>query len=201
MEPWANERWDAVTKVFHWCIATAIAITAPVGYVMSTTYGASFKDARALQLHLLAAQIHHTLGILVLATALIWIVRRLVRGRPAAPIGPWYARSAAGIVHFALLLLLVLLPLTGWAAISALADSDKFGATHLWFFSTDHLLPRIWQPLPFDDPSGYAQFAQWHIWGLWTGLALVSLHLPAALWHHWVRRDSVLRRMWPLAGP
>ena len=194
------ERWDVVTKIFHWCIAMAVIITVPAGYVMSTTYGASFKDARALTLHLLASQIHHTLGFLVLAAALIWIMRRLIRGRPVAPIDPAYAQAAAGIVHFALLLLLVLLPLSGCAAISALADSVQFGKTHLWFFAADHFLPRIWEPLPFDDPTGYARFARWHIWGLWSGLALVGLHLSAALWHHWVRRDSVLRRMWPLAG-
>lgn len=193
------DRWDTVTKALHWCIAMTIIITAPIGYVMSTTYGASFKDARALKLHLLASQIHHTLGFLVLATALIWIARRLIRGRPVAPVTPPYAQAGAGIVHVALLLLLVLLPLTGWAAISALADSDQFGKTHLWFFATDHFLPRIWQPLPFNDPTGYARFARWHIWGLWTGLALVSLHLLAAVWHHWVRRDSVLQRMWPSA--
>ncbi len=195
------DRWDGTSKTLHWCMLMAIVITAPAGYVMSSTYGASFKDARALQLHLLASQIHHTLGILVLAAALVWIARRLIRGRTVAPIEPASARAAAGIVHFALFSLLVLLPLTGWAAISALADSAQFGATHLWFFTADHFLPRIWQPLPFDDPSGYARFAQWHIWGLWCGLALVCLHLSAALWHHWRRRDSVLRRMWPLAGP
>lgn len=195
------ERWDVSSKALHWCIVMAIIITAPAGYVMSSTYGASFKDATALKLHLLASQIHHTLGFLVLAAALIWITRRLIRGRPVSAIGPSPARAASGIVHFALLLLLILLPLSGWAAISALADSVQFGTTHLWFFSADHLLPRIWQPLPFNDPSGYARFAKWHIWGLWSGLALVSVHLLAALWHHWVRRDSVLRRMWPLAGP
>lgn len=193
------ERWDSASKALHWCIAITIACMAPAGYVMSSTYGASFKDARALKLHLLASQIHHTLGILVLAAALIWISRRLMRGRPVALPAPAYERAIAAIVHIALLSLLVLLPLSGWAAISALADSPQFGKTHLWFFGTDHLLPRIWQPLPFDNPGGYARFARWHIWGLWTGLALVSLHLLAALWHHWGRRDAVLRRMWPLA--
>lgn len=193
-----RDQWDSLTKTLHWCIALAILITAPVGYVMSSTYGPSFKDARALKLHLLASQIHHTLGILILAVALLWIVRRLVRGRLVGPIAPAHLHVISRVVHVGLLSLLVLLPWTGWTAISALADSAQFGKTHLWFFGSDGWLPRIWEPLPANDPTGYARFAQWHIWGLWAGLGLVSLHLLAALWHHFVRRDSVLRRMWPL---
>lgn len=30
-----------------------------------------------------------------------------------------------------------------------------------------------------------------------TLLALAAFHAAAALWHHWVRKDGVLRRMWP----
>jgi cytochrome b561 len=99
-------------------------------------------------------------------------------------------------------LLLVAIPWSGWTAISALADSPAFGNTHLWFFGFDRLLPRIWAPLPFNDPAGYRLFGQLHVWGLWAGLALVSLHVASAIWHHLLVRDGVLRRMWPLGdGP
>jgi cytochrome b561 len=30
--------------------------------------------------------------------------------------------------------------------------------------------------------------------------ALAGVHALAALWHHFIRRDGVLRRMWPSAG-
>lgn len=193
-----RDRWDSLGKSLHWCVALSILITVPAGYVMSSTYGPSFKDAGILQLHLLASQIHHTLGILTLAAAIVWITRRLLRGRPMNSASPMPQLFVSRVVHFGLLALLILIPWSGWTALSSLADSPQFGKTHLWFFTADGLLPRIWMALPFDDPAGYAQFARWHIWGLWAGLGLVSLHLLAALWHHFIRRDSVLRRMWPL---
>jgi cytochrome b561 len=199
----AASRWDGVVKALHWSIALLILVEVPAGFVMSMTYGPSFKDATALKLHILASQFHHTIGFLVLAGALWWIARRMRRGRPAWDAAvPRGQRILAGSVHGLLLVLLVAVPWTGWTALSALADSPAFGATHIWLFGFDRLLPRIWEPLPFNDPSGYARFGKLHVWGLWAGLGLVSLHVASALWHHaWVR-DGVLRRMWPLGdGP
>jgi cytochrome b561 len=199
----AASRWNSLVKALHWSIALLILIEVPAGFVMSRTYGASFKDANVLQLHVLASQFHHTIGFLVLAGALAWVARRLRRGRPSwDPALPRGQRVLAGSVHALLLALLVAIPWSGWTALSALADSPAFGSTHIWFFGFDRLLPRIWLPLPFDDPSGYAFFGRLHRWGLWAGLGLVGLHVASAFWHHVVVRDGVLRRMWPLGdGP
>ncbi len=196
-------RWDGLLKAAHWSIALLILLEVPAGFVMSMTYGPSFKDATALKLHIFASQFHHTVGFLVLAGVLLWIARRLRRGRPAWDAAvPRGQRLLAGSVHALLLALLVLVPWTGWTALSALADSAAFGTTHIWFFGFDRLLPRIWEPLPFNDPTGYARFGRLHVWGLWAGLALLALHVASAFWHHVVVRDGVLRRMWPLGdGP
>ncbi len=195
--------WDGMVKALHWTLALVILIEVPAGYVMSRTYGASFKDAGILKVHILASQFHHTLGFLVLAGVLLWIARRLHRGRPVWDRAmPRAQRLLASSVHGLLLLLLVAIPWSGWTAISALADSPSYGTTHLWFFGFDRLLPRIWEPLPFNDPNGYALFGKLHRWGLWAGLALLTLHVASAIWHHAVARDGVLRRMWPLGdGP
>ncbi len=199
----AGSRWDSLLKVAHWSIALLILVEVPAGFVMSMTYGPSFKDATALKLHIIASQFHHTIGFLVLAAALFWLARRWHRGRPAWDAAvPRGQRILAASVHGLLLALLILIPWSGWTALSALADSPAFGTTHIWFFGFDRLLPRIWEPLPFNDPTGYARFGRLHVWGLWAGLALVVLHVASALWHHVFVRDGVLRRMWPLGdGP
>jgi cytochrome b561 len=44
---------------------------------------------------------------------------------------------------------------------------------------------------PTEDIHGYLAYALFTVAGL---------HALAALWHHLVRRDQVLRRMWPRAG-
>lgn len=193
--------WDGTVKALHWSLALAVLVEVPAGYVMSSTYGPSFKDGHVLDLHILASQVHHTLGFLMLAAALAWVLRRRLRPRPGFdPAMPGWQRALARLVQGLLVLLLLLVPLSGWAALSALADSPQFGPTHLWFFGTDRLLPRIWPARPFDDPLGYALFGRMHVWALWAGLGLLVLHLGSALWHHFVVRDGVLRRMWPLAA-
>jgi cytochrome b561 len=193
------QRWDGAVKALHWSIALLILIEVPAGFVMSWTYGPSFKNADVLQLHILASQLHHTIGFLVLAGALFWVGRRLARPRPAADSAvPAGQRALSTLVHLLLLVLLLAIPWSGWTALSALEDSRAFGNTHIWFFGFDRLLPRIWTPLPFDDPNGYGLFGRLHRWGLWAGLGLLGLHIAAALWHHAVKRDAVLRRMWPL---
>jgi cytochrome b561 len=193
------DRWDGVVKTLHWTIAFLICVEVPAGFVMTWTYGPSFKDAHVLDLHVLASQIHHTVGLFVLLGALVWLTRRAMRRRP-----PWDSRVTtpqrllATVVHLGLLLLLLVVPWSGWTALSALADSPQFGPTHRWFFGWDGLVPRIWTPLPFNDPTGYRRFGGIHVWSLWIGLGLVSLHVLSALWHHFVVGDRVLRRMWPM---
>ena len=40
-----------------------------------------------------------------------------------------------------------------------------------------------------------------HFLGKFVAWGVVALHVAAALYHHWVRRDGVLQRMWPGGGP
>lgn len=193
--------WSSLAKFLHWAIVVLIVVAVPAGFVMSATYGPSFKDPHLLPLHTLAGQFHHTAGFLVLVGALVWVTRRVKLGRPAwGSMVPAWQRGIAALVQSALLALLLLLPLSGWAALSSLADSPQFGPTHIWFFGTDRWAPRIWEPLAFNDPAGYRRFASIHMAALWAGLGLFAFHATSALWHHFVQRDGVLRRMWPLAG-
>lgn len=192
-------RYGGLTKTLHWGLALLLIIEVPAGFVMSATYGPSFKDPQVLSLHLLASQFHHTGGFIVLIAAMLWAARRLGAGRPDWDPGQGLGqRWAATAVQTSLLLLLIFVPWAGWTALSALADSPQFGVTHRWLFGFDGLVPRIWEPLPFSDPRGYRRFAQLHVIGLWAGLGLLAAHVGAALWHHFVKRDRVLRRMWPL---
>jgi cytochrome b561 len=37
---------------------------------------------------------------------------------------------------------------------------------------------------------------QWHAGVAWLLLSLIALHVAAAVWHQWVRRDGLLDAMW-----
>jgi cytochrome b561 len=93
-------------------------------------------------------------------------------------------RVAAGATHVALYALLLAMPLLGWALSNAQGKPVHFlGAT----------LPA----LVGDDEDLADRLQAWHIDAAWVLLALVCLHVAAALFHHFVLRDGVLRRMWP----
>jgi cytochrome b561 len=193
----SNTSWGSRAKWLHWLIALMILVEVPVGFVMSTTYGASFKDETMLGLHNLMAQIHITNGILILALVsyrLSWRYRNPAPDLPASL--EVYQKVLARLTHGFLYVLLFVMPLSGWAANSVLGDSPQFGDTELWFFAWD-IIPPILPQLPLDHMFGYVFFAQIHRYALYTGGVILGLHLLAALWHHFARKDNILLRMWP----
>jgi cytochrome b561 len=130
--------------------------------------------------------LHFTFGVLILAVAVLRLFWRASHGEPAPEDGvpPWQTASAR-IVHWLLYLLLLLLPLLGWL-------NASWRGMPLVMFGLE--LPKL---LATRAPG----------WG-WTGdlhvvlanyllLALVGLHVAAALYHYLVRRDRVLQRVLP----
>ena len=193
----STERWGSLSKALHWTIVLLILMEVPVGFVMAATYGASFRDEQVRTVHDVLAQVHHTNGFLILslvAARLFWRARNPVPGLPATMASQqrWLAR----FTHWTFYGLLILIPLSGWSALSVLGDTEQFGETHMWLFGWD-VMPTILPQRPLDDPLGYGFVAAIHRYAIYTGGALLSLHVLAALWHHLLRRDGILLRMWP----
>jgi len=185
--------WDTVAKTLHWTMAALIIAEIPAGFLMSYTYGLAIKDPAILPLHNLASQIHHTLGFLLLLLAACRLTWRLRTRRPP-PIGRFHL-AATRFVQPCLYLLFFLLPLSGWAALSV------YGLAPIWLFGWSGIIPPLLPMLPYNSPYGYGFFAHIHIYALWAGAGLLTLHITTALWHHFIAKDSLLRRIWPLAGP
>ncbi len=125
---------------------------------------------------------HYMLGLSVFA--LVWV--RLA-ARALAPAGPsprtWLAVPAT-VVHGALYLLMVAMPVMGWVLLSAEGDPVPFfGLT----------LP----PLVAPDEGLAGRIEDIHTTVGVVGYWLIGLHAAAALFHHYVLRDSTLRRMAP----
>jgi cytochrome b561 len=96
---------------------------------------------------------------------------------------PTLQRRAAGASHLLLYALMLAMPLLGWAMLSAGDYPRPLG-------------------LPAIAPHNlqlYAVLRQAHGWAGYLLFATVLVHVAAALMHAWVRRDGVLRSMWP--GP
>lgn len=193
--------WGRVARALHWGTALAMLIEVPAGFIMSWTYGA--RDTASKANHILSSQIHHTLGMLVLLAVAFRIVWRLTHASPPARGASGLERGLAGAVQGLLYLLLLAIPLSGWAALSSMAAGAGYPAPEMWFFGTNGFgphgfLPHIVPPVAWNAPVlfKYGFFARIHVWGLIAGAVLLVLHLAGALKQHFIARNDVLIRMW-----
>ncbi len=131
--------------------------------------------------------LHVWFGTLILFVAVVRLAVRLTHGEPEPEDGlpPWQ-RQSARLMHWLLYILLFVVPILGWV------NASWRGMTVSFFGLFD--LPKL---VATRAPN----------WG-WTGdvhsllanyllLALVGLHVAAALYHYFIRRDRVLQRMLP----
>lgn len=169
------ERYGTVAIAFHWGSALLLAGMFAVGFFMQTV------DDAALHLQLVRG--HAAAGIVALVLTAARLLWRALDPKPAPPSTMSGAqRAAARVVHALLYLALIVLVLDG---IAILVASGSVGT----------VLGTSARPLPDD----FFQFVPriGHRVTAWAFLALFAAHAAAALCHHWVRGDDVLRRMLP----
>ena len=129
---------------------------------------------------------HKWIGVTVFLLALARIAWRLTHRPPALPqdIPRWQQRAATAN-HVLLYALIVIIPISGWLYSSAAGvPTVYFGVLPL-----PDLVTR--------DKALAAQLKWAHITLNYTLLAVVFAHVAAAIKHHFVERDDVLRRMLP----
>ena len=170
--------WGAVAKNFHWIMAALILAQITLG-LMAVNWRVS---PTKIQLFFW----HKSLGMLILALLALRLLWRLANATPLLPADmPRWERSAAHVSHVLLYVLLILLPLTGWVINSA-------ANIPLRLFRVIPL-PAIVEP---NKPLAEL-FARVHL-SLIIVLALIlTVHIAAALRHHFVKRTTVLARMLP----
>ena len=140
-------------------------------------------------------QLHKSVGITVLALTLVRIGWRLAhRPPPLPPTMPLWERRAAAAGHLGLYALLLAMPLSGWAAVSASLFNIP---TVLYGLLPWPHLPGLATLAPPAKLAAEALLKQIHDAGAWTMLALLALHVGAALRHHFQLRDGVMARMLP----
>lgn len=96
-----------------------------------------------------------------------------------------WQRRAARLTHMALYVLLFAIPVSGWAMSSA----KGVPTVYLGLWQLPDAVPR--------DAALGRQLVQVHVWLNYVMWVFVGLHVAAALKHHFLDRDDVLRRMLP----
>lgn len=171
-----TERYSSVAIAFHWVIAALV--------IFNITVGILHDPVPAFRMLMPA---HKAVGLTVLVLTALRVAWRLAHRPPVLPAGmAHWERATAHAVHWGLYALMIVMPITGWMLVSG-----KPKGPLSWFGLFD---------VPYLPVSRAASAAGHQAHGIlgWVMLALVLLHVAAALRHHFILRDRVLARMAPI---
>jgi len=178
--------YHPVAITLHWLTALAILAMFALGWTM-----VDLRPGSTLQFELF--QWHKSVGFTILALTTLRLGWRVSHRPPPLPatMAEWEKRSAH-LGHLALYALMIALPLTGWALVS----TARFNIPTLLYgvVPIPHLGPLAELP---NKAAAHEFSEQLHMIGTWLLAAILMVHVGAALRHHFLQRDDVLRRMLP----
>ncbi|MBI2993056.1 MAG: cytochrome b [Gammaproteobacteria bacterium] len=171
------DRFGLVTKLFHWLIAALIIFLIWLGwYMVDLTYFDRWYNE--------SLEWHKSLGMLVFGLAVLKIGWQAYSPTPQnpAPLKPW-ERTAAAVMHFTLLAVMALLPVTGYL----ISTSAGKGVAVFGLFE----IP----PLVKGDETLRDLAIEVHFYLAYGTALLLIGHAGAALKHEFLNRDGTLKRM------
>jgi cytochrome b561 len=176
----SNNAWGWPAKLLHWIGAILILLLLGHGWWM--THLAPRPDRLA---HYAG---HAGLGYDLLALLVLRLLWRWTHPVPAMPRDmPRWEYLSAHASHIGLYLLMFATTLVGWA----LAGTMRGGSLNKDAFG-------LQVPMIFESQvrATHESLEDIHKFLAYVLLALVVIHVVAALRHHFVKHDTVLRRMW-----
>ena len=175
----AQADYGFTAKLFHWLIVALLLVQYPLGWLM--------PDIRRGMQPGDAMTVHISLGMVILALIVLRLIWRLTHPvAPDAALSRWQRLSSEG-VHWLLYALVLVTTLTGWF----------FASQRGWSISLFYVLPL---PMLSGEGAPVARFiGRLHETSEWALLAVIGLHVAAALAHLLIYRDRIMQRMLP--GP
>lgn len=178
-------RYSNTAVAFHWITVALVLAQVVIGFTF-----AEFMDKGPARDNLFAW--HKTIGATILVLALIRLAYRLKNPPPPFPTElPRWKRVAAVWNHRAFYFLLIVLPLTGLIAVSGMSPN---GTTQLIGGITIPIIPGI------SKATGMTS-GDLHVILVFTTIALLLLHVGAALYQQFVEHDRTAARMPPFQAP
>lgn len=184
-----TDRYGIVAILLHWLIAGIIFVQLWIGFRMEDLPKGSFQRFEALQGH-------KSVGLTILILSLARLAWRLVhKAPPPAPQMSPIEQRLAGAAHFGLYVLIIVVPLAGWAAVSA----SPLGLPITLYGVID------WPHIPMlanaaDKEATEHLMREIHEVLVFALIGLFLLHILAALRHQYMLKDNVIARMWPRFG-
>ena len=170
--------YNGTARALHWLVLALLIAQFAVAWTM--------PEIRRNTPVTTLISLHFTIGIVIIAVAIVRLGWRATHAEPAPLDGmpPWQLQSAR-VVHWLLYLLLLVVPLLGWI-------NASYRDMPIVMFGLE--LPKLVGP----RAPGWGWSGDVHtLLAEYGMLTLVGLHVAAALYHYFVRRDGVLQRMLP----
>lgn len=186
-------QYSRVAIVLHWLIGLSIVAMLAFGLWIDE----QLENPATREAAFNAVQLHKSFGLTILVLSLVRLAWRLTHRPPPLPatMKGWEI-GLAHLTHWSFYLLMIGIPLSGWIMVST---SRLNSIPTIWFglFQWPHVPGLATHPdrLAISDAAHEA-----HEVTAYLMIALLVLHVAAALKHHLVDRDDVLPRMLPWIG-
>lgn len=170
----SKNHFGLISILLHWIMAFLI-----IGLLAEGLYMVSLSiSLQKLKLY----GWHKEYGLLVLGLVIVRLSWRLINAVPQLSL-PWLELLAARLVHYAFYAFMFAMPVTGWLLTSAAGLPPSF----FGLFT----LPALVAP-----NQELLHLFEWvHKWLGYGLIATIFLHTSAALKHHFINKDDILRRM------
>jgi cytochrome b561 len=169
--------YGTVARTLHWLVFALVAAQFIVGWTMPEIETDTPQEG--------LVDWHLSIGATILAVVVLRLIWRIVRPMPLSAAMPVWERKLARATHDTLYLLLILLPLLGWAG------AGYFGYT-VNLFGVIPLPALAAKGTQWAEIAGEAHAVLQNVL-----LAVIGLHVVGALYHYFILRDRVMQRMLP----
>lgn len=175
----SNDKYSAALRALHWSMFALVALA-----YATINLRSAFERGSAPRL--LMVESHFLLGMLVLLLVVPRLVARWLSPKPPiAPPLPVALRVGSQVGHALLYGFLIVQPLLGMA-------SRLLGGRGIGLPFTTAVIP--W-PFAWVNKEWSGMLEQAHEWLGTAFYWVIGLHIAAALWHAWIRRDNALQRI------
>jgi superoxide oxidase len=172
------ERYGIVSQLFHWLVAALLFAMLGTNLLREMAEKDSLARTEWLNLHM-------SLGILLFVIVIMRLFWTKMTFQPTALPGLWITRMLAKAAHVLLNLATLLVPIGGYLRIASKnAPADFFGTP----------VPSIVGDMPWLHDITRVAHGPYMEYFFYV---LIGLHVLAALWHQYVRRDGSIDRILP----